>query len=76
MKAEIKNIDLEIEKMEYIECAAIGYSEKSAPTNAFSSSVENEVVIREKKKQQLECLNNEIRFNRRVDLYSKGNSSK
>jgi len=54
MKAEIKNIDLEISQMEYIGCAAIGYSEKSGPTNAFNSSVENEVIVREKRILSLE----------------------
>ena len=49
MKAEIKNIDLEIEQMEYLGCAGISYEEKSAPTNTFNSSVENEVIIREKR---------------------------
>lgn len=56
MKAEIKNIDLEIEQMEYVGCAGVSYEEKSAPTNQFSSSVENEVISREKKKQQLSYL--------------------
>jgi RNA polymerase sigma factor (sigma-70 family) len=54
MKAEIKNIDLEIEQMDYIGCSAISYEEKSAPTNKFNSSVENEIVTREKKIKQLE----------------------
>ena len=49
MKAEIKNIDLEIEQMEYVGCSGISYEEKSSPTNSFSSSVENEVVSREKR---------------------------
>lgn len=49
MKAEIKNIDLEIQQMEYVGCAAISYEEKAAPTNQFSSSVENEVISRQKR---------------------------
>ena len=49
MKAEIKNIDLEIEQMEYVGCSGISYDEKTSPTNQFSSSVENEVVSREKR---------------------------
>jgi len=49
MKAEIKNIDLEIEQMEYVGLSGISYEEKSAPTNSFSSSVENEVISREKR---------------------------
>jgi len=54
--AEIKNIDLEIEHIEYVGCGAMSYEEKSAPTNQFSSSVENEVISREKRKQQLSYL--------------------
>ena len=49
MKAEVKNIDLEIEQMEYVGCSGISYEEKSAPTNSFTSSVENEVISREKR---------------------------
>ncbi|WP_084647469.1 sigma factor-like helix-turn-helix DNA-binding protein [Clostridium estertheticum] len=49
MKAEVKNIDLEIDQMEYVGCSGISYEEKSAPTNSFNSSVENEVVSREKR---------------------------
>ena len=42
MKAEIKNILLEIEDIEnnYRGIEAITYEEKSAPTNKFNSSVE------------------------------------
>lgn len=60
IKAEIKNIDLEIEDIrnEYNGCAAIGYEEKSAPTNKFNSSVENEVVNREKQIKYFENLRN------------------
>jgi len=54
MKAEIKNIDLEIEQMEYLGCAGISYEEKSATSNSFSSSVENEVIIREKRIESLQ----------------------
>lgn len=53
MKAEIKNIDLEIEQMEYLGCAGVTYEEKSSPTNSFSSSVENEIIIREKRIAEL-----------------------
>ncbi|MCB2308838.1 RNA polymerase subunit sigma [Clostridium estertheticum] len=54
MKAEVKNIDLEIDQMEYMGCAGVSYEEKSAPTNQFNSSVENEVIIREKRIASLE----------------------
>ncbi|MBZ9615312.1 sigma-70 RNA polymerase sigma factor region 4 domain-containing protein [Clostridium estertheticum] len=63
MKAEIKNINLEIAELEkeYAGCKATTFEEKSAPTNKFNSSVENEMIIRiygpeelEEKKHKLE----------------------
>lgn len=56
MKAEIKNIDLEIIELEneYAGCKATTFEEKSAPTNKFNSSVENEMITREYKPEQLE----------------------
>lgn len=55
IKAEIKNLELDIEelKADYEGCGAINYSEKSSPTYAFSSSVENEVVLKEKRIKRL-----------------------
>lgn len=55
-KAEIKNIDLEIEltKSEFDGVGAIGYEERTGPTNKFNSSVENEVLIKEIKIGRLE----------------------
>lgn len=47
---KIKSIDADIECLENdITLKAISYEEKSAPTNAFSSSVENEVIRRDEK---------------------------
>jgi DNA-directed RNA polymerase specialized sigma24 family protein len=56
MQAEIKNIDLEIEELEneYAGCGAMGYEEKSAPTNKFNSVVENEMIAKRFKPEQLE----------------------
>lgn len=50
INAEIKNIDIEIIdlRIDYTGCEAIRYEEKSAPTNKFNSSVENEIVSKEK----------------------------
>ena len=47
MQAEIKNILLEIEDIEnnYRGIEAITYEEKSAPTNKFNSSVEQEIEV-------------------------------
>lgn len=49
LKAEIKNIDLEIEELEndYVSCGAIGYDEKTQNTNKFSSAVENKLTTKE-----------------------------
>lgn len=49
LKAEIKNIDLEIEELEndYVSCGAIGYEEKTQSTNKFSSAVENKLTTKE-----------------------------
>ncbi|MGE5627813.1 MAG: RNA polymerase subunit sigma, partial [Solirubrobacterales bacterium] len=57
-KAEIKNIAIEIEELknDYIGCSSISYEEKSAPTNQFNSSVENEVQNKEHQIQKLERL--------------------
>lgn len=54
-KVAIKNmrLDLEILKNNYEGVKAISYEEKSSPTNAFSSSVENEIIIREKNTRRL-----------------------
>lgn len=56
IKAEIKNIAIEIEELsqDYRGCGAITYEEKSSPTYKFNSSVENEIVNREKQIDYLE----------------------
>lgn len=50
IKAEIENLEIEIEEIrsEFDGVKAIGYEEKTAPTNAFNSSVENEIIKKEK----------------------------
>ncbi|EES50239.1 siderophore-interacting protein [Clostridium botulinum] len=50
IKAEISNLDLEIEEIRD-ECDGVKgmtYEEKTGPTNAFNSTVENEVIKKEK----------------------------
>lgn len=49
-KIEIKNmyLDLEILENDYMGAGSIGYGEKSSKTYKFNSSVENEIVKREK----------------------------
>lgn len=56
MHAEIKNIDLEIGELdyEYNGCSSISYEEKSSPTNKFNSSVENEMINKIYKPEDLE----------------------
>ena len=51
LKCEIKSLNIDIEEIEkeYKGISAISYEEKTGPTNAFSSSVENEVIQKSKK---------------------------
>lgn len=55
-KAEIRNIELDLEllKSQYEGVGAIVYEERTGSTNKFNSSVENEVVIKEKRIKKLE----------------------
>ncbi|EES51083.1 RNA polymerase subunit sigma [Clostridium botulinum] len=55
-KSEVKNIDLDLKllKSEIDGVGAIVYEEKTAPTNKFNSSVENEVIAREHRIKKLE----------------------
>lgn len=50
---KIKSIDIDIELLKNdITLKAINYDEKTGPTNAFNSSVENEVIRRDEVVQQ------------------------
>ena len=64
LETEIKDI-----QESYTGCVAIGYSEKSGPTNKFSSMVEDEVIRKEKElfylKRDLEY---KVKLKRRIDL--------
>ncbi|MGU8394902.1 DUF722 domain-containing protein [Clostridium perfringens] len=71
LETEIRLIKAEIEdiKESYIGCVAIGYSEKSGPTNKFSSMVEDEVIRKEKDLFYLKRdLDYKVRLKRRIDL--------
>ncbi|EOU2034875.1 DUF722 domain-containing protein [Clostridium perfringens] len=71
LETEIKLIKAEIEdiKESYTGCGAIGYSEKSGPTNKFSSMVEDEVIRKEKELYNLnKDLDYKVRLKRRIDL--------
>ncbi|AQW26223.1 DUF722 domain-containing protein [Clostridium perfringens] len=64
IKAEIKDI-----QESYTGCGAIGYNEKSGPTNKFSSMVEDEVIRKEKDLFYLKRdLDYKVRLKRRIDL--------
>ncbi|MBM7869316.1 DNA-directed RNA polymerase specialized sigma subunit [Clostridium pascui] len=60
-KIEIKNLVLDLEALEndYQGVQAIGYEERSSPTNAFNSSVENEIIKRD---ENILKLRNKIRL--------------
>ncbi len=59
--AEVENLKIAIaeEEKEYKGCSAMTYEEKTAPTNKFNSTVENEVMTKEK---QLNRLNEELKI--------------
>lgn len=54
-KAEIKNTDLDLEVLrgEFDGVGAVVYEERTGPTNKFNSSVENEVIDRDKKIEKM-----------------------
>lgn len=68
LAVKIKNIEIDIDDLENdITLKAINYDEKSAPTNAFHSSVENEVIKRdEHTKQQIEILKAKLKYNQNL----------
>jgi DNA-directed RNA polymerase specialized sigma subunit len=55
IKAEINNIEIEIEELreEFSGVSGVGYQERSSPTNEFNSSVENEILKKEKEINKL-----------------------
>ncbi|MDK0630300.1 DUF722 domain-containing protein [Clostridium perfringens] len=71
LEREIKLIESEIKDIQesYTGCGAIGYNEKSGPTNKFSSMVEDEVMRKEKNLFYLKRdLDYKVRLKRRIDL--------
>jgi hypothetical protein len=65
LDTKIKNIEIDINNLENdITIKAISYDEKSSPTNAFNSSVENEVIRREEHvKKQIDILRAKLKYN-------------
>lgn len=55
LKAEINNLELEIEEIEndYGNIGAMSYEEKSGPTNKISDSIANEIILKEKQSYKL-----------------------
>lgn len=63
LKAEIKDME-----ETYQGCGAISYEERTQATNKFNSSVENEIIQKEKELRALKLdLNNKIKLKRRID---------
>lgn len=60
LKVKIKNLKLDLENIEFEDLQAIQYDhDKLSETNAFSSSVENNVISKDK---QVEIINRKIRY--------------
>ena len=60
LKVKIKNLKLDLENIEFEDLQAIQYDQdKLSETNAFSSSVENNVIAKDK---QIEIINRKIRY--------------
>ena len=68
LKAEIKDME-----ETYQGCGSIRYEERTQATNKFNSSVENEIIQREKELRAIKLdLNNKIKLKRRVDCAVQG----
>ena len=60
LKVKIKNLKLDLENIEFEDLQAIQYDhDKLSETNAFSSSVENNVIAKDK---QIEIINRKIKY--------------
>ncbi|MBE6072021.1 MAG: xanthine dehydrogenase [Clostridium butyricum] len=66
MEIRIKNIQIDIENLlNDITLKAISYEQKSSKTNAFNSSVENEVIKREENlKKHIDILKAKLKYNK------------
>ena len=60
LKVKIKNLKLDLENIEFEDLQAVQYDhDKLSETNAFNSSVENNVISKEK---QIQIINKKIRY--------------
>ena len=68
LEVKIKNIEIDIDTLENdITVKAVSYDEKPASTNAFHSTVEDEVIRRdEHTKQQIEMLKAKLKYNQNL----------
>ena len=68
LEVKIKNIQIDIDDLENdITVKAVSYDEKTAPTNAFHSTVEDEVIMRDEHvKQQIEMLKAKLKYNQNL----------
>ena len=68
LEVKIKNIAIDIDTLENdITVKAVNYDEKPAPTNAFHSTVEDEVIRRDEHvKQQIEILKAKLKYNQNL----------
>ena len=68
LEVKIKNIAIDIDTLENdITVKAVNYDEKPAPTNAFHSAVEDEVIRRDEHiKQQIEMLKAKLKYNQNL----------
>lgn len=64
IRIENKTIDLDELENDYRGIGTIGYEERSSPTNAFSSTVENEIIKRDEKilrlRKEIKLMQNQI----------------
>ena len=69
-----KNIKIDIENLKNdITLKAVGYEERVSPTNAFSSSVENEVIRREEHIQEkIDRLEAKLKYNQDLKIKIEG----
>ena len=68
LEVKIKNIQIDIDDLENdITLKAVSFDEKPAPTNAFHSAVEDEVIKRDEHvKQQIEMLKAKLKYNQNL----------
>lgn len=74
METRIKNIQIDMENLlNDITLKAVSYEQKSSKTNAFNSSVENEVIRREENlKKHIDVLKAKLKYNKDLKVKIEG----